>query len=59
MLFHYNYFKKRHVGENMFVNLAVECSLILDYSIHKIFRDVSEVGGAWPPLALALLGHVD
>jgi len=44
MIFHYNYFKKHcHVGENIFLNLAEECSLILDYSINKIFRDVNNV----------------
>jgi len=44
MLFHYNNFKEHcHVGENIFLNLAAECSLILDYSIHNIFRDVSNV----------------
>jgi len=33
------------VGENIFLNLAAECALILDYmySIHKIFRDVNNV----------------
>jgi len=31
------------VGENIFLNLAAECSLILDYSIHKSFRDVNNV----------------
>jgi len=30
-------------GENIFLNLAAECSLILDYSINKIFRDVNNV----------------
>jgi len=44
MLFRYNYFKKPcHVGENIFFNLAAECFLILDYSIHKIFHDVNNV----------------
>jgi len=44
MLFPYNYFKKHcHVDENIFLNLVAECSLILDYSIHKIFRDVNSV----------------
>jgi len=31
------------VGENIFSNLAAECSLILDYSIHKIFCDINNV----------------
>jgi len=31
------------VGENIFLNLSVECSLILNYSIHKIFCDVGNV----------------
>jgi len=31
------------VGENIFLNLAAECSLILNYFIHKIFRDVNNV----------------
>jgi len=31
------------VGENIFLNLAAECSLILDYSIHKNFHDVNNV----------------
>jgi len=31
------------VGDNIFLNLAAECSLILDYSIHKSFRDVNNV----------------
>jgi len=44
MLFHYNYFKKHcHVGENFFFNLAAESSLILNYFIRKIFRDVNNV----------------
>jgi len=44
MLLHYNYFKKLcHVDENIFLNLAAECSLILDYPIHKIFRDINNV----------------
>jgi len=44
MLFHYNYFKKHcHVGENIFYNLAAECSLILDYFIQKNFCDVNNI----------------
>jgi len=44
MLFHYYYFKKHcHVGKNIFFNLAAECSLILDYSIHNIFHDINNV----------------
>jgi len=32
MLFHHNYFKKHcHVGENIFLILAAEWSLILDF----------------------------
>jgi len=31
------------VGENIFLNLAAECSLILNYSIHKSFHDVNNV----------------
>jgi len=31
------------VGKNIFLNLAAECSLLLDYSIHKSFRDVNNV----------------
>jgi len=30
-------------GRKYFLNLATECSLILNYSIHKIFRDVNNV----------------
>jgi len=39
-----NYLKKHyHIGENIFKILAAECSLILDYSIHKIFRDANKL----------------
>jgi len=35
MLFYYNYFKKIVLWAKIFfLNLATECSLILDYSIH-------------------------
>jgi len=30
-------------GRKYFLNLAAECSLILDYSIHKRFCDVNNV----------------